>query len=144
MFHLIDLGYSSGDLNVIDNNAYGRKVGIIATGDTNTGIEFPFFFDYIKIDNSFLANTLIIIVSSFFVSIFYTILKLISVSFGNFFFIVFLLKFIAHWSEMGIDQMPGFVFKLLIVIFLIGLYIFFEKKILINLNKLSKIYTRVR
>jgi len=144
MFHLIDLGYSSGDLNVIDNNAYGRKVGIIATGDTNTGIEFAFFFDYIKIDNSFLANTLIIIVSSFFVSIFYTILKLISVSFGNFFFIVFLLKFIAHWSEMGIDQMPGFVFKLLIVIFLIGLYIFFEKKILINLNKLSKIYTRVR
>ena len=144
MFHLIDLAYASGDLNVIDNNIYGRKVGLISIDDTNTGIEFALFFDYIKIDNSFLANTFIIIVCSFFVSIFYTILKLTSISFGKCFYIIFLFKFVVHWSEISIDQIPGIFFKLLILLFLIGSYIFFEKKILINLNKLFKIYASFR
>ena len=130
-FHLVDLGYASGNLNVIDTNTYGRNYGMISIPDVNTGIEFPFFYDFIKIDNLFLSNSLIIIICSFIVSILYTILKIFSFPLGKFFFIAFLFKFSAHWTEMPIDLFYDFFFKLFIIYFIIMSYIFIERKILI-------------
>lgn len=130
IFHLVDLGFSSGNTIIEDTNAYGRHHGMITISDVYTGIEFPLFFDYIKVDNSILINSLIIILCAFCMTIFYETLKFISLSLGNFFFIAFLFKFCATWPEMGIDQITTFFFKLTIIIFLILFYILIEKKIL--------------
>lgn len=129
MYHLVDLGFSSGDTSVIDTNSYGRKHGIMTMGDIFTGIEFPLFFDYIKVDNSLLINTTIIIFSAFCMAFFYEIIKLFSLSLGNFFFAAFLFKFCATWPEMGADQITTFLFKLIVILSLIQFYIYFEKNI---------------
>ena len=86
-YHLVDLGYSAGNLDITNQNTYGRNYGIITLGDTGAGIGFPLFYNYIEINHSILKNTLIVVVSAFCMSIFYSVLKLVSYSFGSFFFI---------------------------------------------------------
>ena len=128
MFHIVDIGYSSGEIVVNNTNLYGRNVGLITLKDLNTGIEFPFFYDYIKIENSILINTVIIILCSFVFSIFYTALKLISISFGTFFYVAFLFRIYTSWPEISIDQINIILFKLLVVVSLVVFYLFFESK----------------
>lgn len=128
MFHLVDLGFSSGDTDIVDTNDYGRRHGMMTIADKYTGIEFPLFFDYIKVNYSILTNTLIIMLCAFFMVIFFGVLKLTSASLGNFFFMAFLFKFCATWPEMGLDQIISFFFKLTIIIILVVFYIIFEKK----------------
>ena len=120
---MVDLGFSSGNINVYDTNAYGRSVGIITQGDKNTGIEFPFFYYFIKIDNSILINSIIVI----FIVIFYEIIKLASISFGKLFFIVFLFKFCATWPEIAIDGILSVSLKLIFIFFVVYIYLFIEK-----------------
>lgn len=139
-YHLVDLGYSAGNLDITDHNSYGRDYGIITLGDTGTGIGFPLFYNYIEINHSILKNTLIVVVSAFCMSIFHSVLKLISYSFGTFFFIAFLFKFCVHWDALGVDQIITYFFKLSFLTLLLALYIFFEKKFILsnktNNNKL--------
>lgn len=136
MYHLVDLGFPpSSDININNNNAYGREHGIITIRDIYTGIEFPLFFDYIKLDYSLLTNTFIVILSALLMAFFYEVIKLFSLSLGNFFFFAFLFKFCATWPEMGADQIYTFLYKLVIIIALVQFYIFLEKKMMTRFSR---------
>ena len=131
-YHLVDLGYSAGNLDIINYNTYGRDHGMITLVDTGTGIGFPLFYNYIEINYSLFINSLIVAASALLISICYTVLKLVSYSFGSFFFIAFLFKFCVHWDAFGVDQITTYFFKLSILTLLLILYIFIEKNFLLS------------